>query len=367
MGRGRGRRAARTCVSSPGGKGRFSWRTRARRFRRWAGGRGFRLSEVRRPVVLCRHPGRRRPERGRLARGPAPAGAGRPGDRGRPERAGRGAGRPRGGARSKARKQPARRTWRSACRRGRWGGARRRRGPHLSGCASKSAWSRSAGGGSPVRARLEWAVVAGEPGGNHGAGPAQRRGCCGLRADRARTLRPHHPRDRRPLRVALDAGRKRRRPSRRCARLWEGRHEPQAQHALRELHGPREVAWNWGELSEQLGRMELRGEVRRGYFVKGLSGVQYALPQAVESLRGARSGLDTSDSSPCCRRSTRQTCTAGTWGCWPRRSQREQRPGKGREPLLRRLRRFVSPALPRRTLSCTGARRPWWARTTAPG
>jgi ATP-dependent Lhr-like helicase len=37
--------------------------------------------------------------------------------------------------------------------------------------------------------------------------------------------------------------------------------------------------------------MELRGEVRRGYFVKGLSGMQYALPQAVEALRAARDGL----------------------------------------------------------------------------
>jgi ATP-dependent Lhr-like helicase len=70
--------------------------------------------------------------------------------------------------------------------------------------------------------------------------------------------------------------------------LWEGHHNQP------ELHGPREVTWSWGELSEQLGRMELRGEVRRGYFVSGLSGVQYALPQAVEILREARDGLDRS-------------------------------------------------------------------------
>jgi ATP-dependent Lhr-like helicase len=55
------------------------------------------------------------------------------------------------------------------------------------------------------------------------------------------------------------------------------------------------VAWNWGELSAQLQRMELRGEVRRGYFVKGLSGMQYALPQAVEALRAARGGLTESN------------------------------------------------------------------------
>ncbi len=33
--------------------------------------------------------------------------------------------------------------------------------------------------------------------------------------------------------------------------------------------------------------MELRGEIRRGYFVAGLSGLQFALPQAVEQLRAA--------------------------------------------------------------------------------
>ena len=38
--------------------------------------------------------------------------------------------------------------------------------------------------------------------------------------------------------------------------------------------------------------MELRGEVRRGYFVTGLPGVQFALPEAVEALRAARNRID---------------------------------------------------------------------------
>lgn len=51
--------------------------------------------------------------------------------------------------------------------------------------------------------------------------------------------------------------------------------------------------WTWSELLDALKRMELRGEVRRGYFVTGLSGYQFALPEAVERLRGARdSGLE---------------------------------------------------------------------------
>ncbi|HLO04273.1 MAG TPA: DEAD/DEAH box helicase, partial [Symbiobacteriaceae bacterium] len=49
-----------------------------------------------------------------------------------------------------------------------------------------------------------------------------------------------------------------------------------------------EGPWTWTELLEALKRMELRGQVRRGYFVAGLSGYQFALPDAVERLRGAR-------------------------------------------------------------------------------
>jgi ATP-dependent Lhr-like helicase len=34
--------------------------------------------------------------------------------------------------------------------------------------------------------------------------------------------------------------------------------------------------------------LEIRGEVRRGYFVRGLPGLQFALPEVVERLRAAR-------------------------------------------------------------------------------
>jgi len=47
-------------------------------------------------------------------------------------------------------------------------------------------------------------------------------------------------------------------------------------------------AWSWALLYRQLVRMEMRGEVRRGYFVQGLPGAQFALPEAVEQLRAAR-------------------------------------------------------------------------------
>jgi len=55
--------------------------------------------------------------------------------------------------------------------------------------------------------------------------------------------------------------------------------------------------WTWDALYDQLGRMELRGEVRRGYFVTGLPGVQFALPEAVEALRAARNRI-TEEPSP---------------------------------------------------------------------
>ncbi|NLG50993.1 MAG: DEAD/DEAH box helicase [Chloroflexi bacterium] len=46
-----------------------------------------------------------------------------------------------------------------------------------------------------------------------------------------------------------------------------------------------EASWEWSALYRHFQRMELRGEVRRGYFVRGLPGIQFALPEAVERLR----------------------------------------------------------------------------------
>ena len=41
----------------------------------------------------------------------------------------------------------------------------------------------------------------------------------------------------------------------------------------------------WRSVYLELKRMEFRGEVRRGYFVRGLAGAQFAVPDAVEQLR----------------------------------------------------------------------------------
>ncbi len=46
-------------------------------------------------------------------------------------------------------------------------------------------------------------------------------------------------------------------------------------------------AVGWREIYHELKRLEFRGEVRRGYFVAGLAGAQFALPEAVELLRAS--------------------------------------------------------------------------------
>ena len=50
----------------------------------------------------------------------------------------------------------------------------------------------------------------------------------------------------------------------------------------------------WRAIYRELKRLEFRGEVRRGYFVKGLGGAQFALPDAVEWLRAIASEDPTS-------------------------------------------------------------------------
>lgn len=53
-----------------------------------------------------------------------------------------------------------------------------------------------------------------------------------------------------------------------------------------------EMSADWALLYPVLQRMELRAEVRRGLFVSGLSGVQFALPEAVERLRATMASAE---------------------------------------------------------------------------
>jgi ATP-dependent Lhr-like helicase len=53
----------------------------------------------------------------------------------------------------------------------------------------------------------------------------------------------------------------------------------------REVWRRERPAIGWRAIYRELKRLEFRGDVRRGYFVQGLSGAQFALPEAVEALR----------------------------------------------------------------------------------
>ena len=53
----------------------------------------------------------------------------------------------------------------------------------------------------------------------------------------------------------------------------------------REIWRRERPAIAWRSIYRELKRLEFRGDVRRGYFVRGLSGAQFALPEAVELLR----------------------------------------------------------------------------------
>lgn len=57
---------------------------------------------------------------------------------------------------------------------------------------------------------------------------------------------------------------------------------------FRDLLAREDCAPSWYDLRPVLRRMEARGEVHGGRFVSGVSGEQYALPEAVESLRHIR-------------------------------------------------------------------------------
>jgi len=54
----------------------------------------------------------------------------------------------------------------------------------------------------------------------------------------------------------------------------------------------------WGDLYGYLELLEMRGEVRRGYFVQGLAGAQFALPEAVDKLRAWHTRPQQEDDPP---------------------------------------------------------------------
>ena len=73
--------------------------------------------------------------------------------------------------------------------------------------------------------------------------------------------------------------------ARRIAHYWLHRYGVVSRECWRRERPP----VHWRSIYRELKRMEFRGEVRRGYFVQGLGGAQFALPQAVELLRAIAS------------------------------------------------------------------------------
>ncbi len=57
----------------------------------------------------------------------------------------------------------------------------------------------------------------------------------------------------------------------------------------REMLAVESAQISWNEIVSALRRLEYSGAIRRGWFVRSISGEQYALPEAVEMLRAARS------------------------------------------------------------------------------
>jgi ATP-dependent Lhr-like helicase len=55
------------------------------------------------------------------------------------------------------------------------------------------------------------------------------------------------------------------------------------------MAGAADVPVPWPIVLDALTTMEAQGRVRRGYFVRGLSGIQFALPDVVDRLRRAAS------------------------------------------------------------------------------
>ncbi|MEW5917977.1 MAG: hypothetical protein AB1762_16360, partial [Gemmatimonadota bacterium] len=106
----------------------------------------------------------------------------------------------------------------------------------------------------------------------------------------------------------------------------------------RDIHRREQPIVPWRAVYEQLRDMELRGMVRRGYFVQGLSGAQFALPDAVERLREVAAESD----PPAVCMSVRDPANAYRWA---RGSQEgaggDARPRAGRGILVTRGGRAV--------------------------
>ncbi len=86
----------------------------------------------------------------------------------------------------------------------------------------------------------------------------------------------------------------------------------------RELVLAEGVPGGFAALYDSLARLETIGVCRRGYFIEGLGGAQFALPGAVERLRALR---DTDDAPPLVLAATDPAQPYGAALPWPKRDE----------------------------------------------
>ena len=106
----------------------------------------------------------------------------------------------------------------------------------------------------------------------------------------------------------------------------------------RDIHRREHPNVPWRAVYEHLRNMELRGAVRRGYFVQGLSGAQFALADAVERLREVAAEAD----PPALCMSARDPANAYRWALGSQlKTVDSPRPPGGRALLLTRAGRAI--------------------------
>ncbi len=108
----------------------------------------------------------------------------------------------------------------------------------------------------------------------------------------------------------------------------------------RELVLAEGVPGGFSALYPELSQLETLGVARRGYFVEGLGGAQFALPGAVERLRAQRAP---EESPPVVLAATDPAQPFGAALAWPKRDGETRRPARvpgatvviaGAEPVL---------------------------------
>ncbi|MGH7711306.1 MAG: Lhr family helicase, partial [Gemmatimonadaceae bacterium] len=105
----------------------------------------------------------------------------------------------------------------------------------------------------------------------------------------------------------------------------------------RDIHRRERPNVPWRAVYEHLRAMELRGAVRRGYFVQGLSGAQFALADAVERLREVAGDGD----PPAVCMSARDPANAYRWARGSQADSNATRPPGGRALLVTRAGRAI--------------------------